>query len=76
MAPLTPDSKLAAVIGSRPLPRTQVVKKLWNYIRKHGLQDRDNKTMINADPNLKQVFGGKNKVSMFEMIKLVNRRLK
>lgn len=76
MKPLTPSEKLAKVVGSKPLPRTQVVKKLWEYIRKHKLQDKVKRTMINADEALKSVFGGKGKVSMFEMTKLVNKHLK
>lgn len=76
MKPLTPSEKLAKVVGAKPLPRTQVVKKLWEYIRKHKLQDKVKRTMINADEALKAVFGGKGKVSMFEMTKLVSKHLK
>src|SRR4051812_28239896 len=76
MKPLTPSEMLAKVVGSKPLPRTQVVKKLWEYIRKHKLQDKVKRTMINADDALKKVFGGKTKVSMFEMTKLVSKHLK
>jgi chromatin remodeling complex protein RSC6 len=72
MAPVTPDSKLAAVVGSKPLPRTELTKKLWIYIKKNGLQDSKDRKMINADASLKEVFNGKGKVSMFEMTKLVN----
>lgn len=75
MKPLTPSADLAAVVGSTPLPRTQVVKKLWVYIKKNGLQDAKNKRNINADANLKKVFG-KAQVSMFEMTKLVSKHLK
>jgi upstream activation factor subunit UAF30 len=75
MKPLTPDSALANVVGAKPLPRTEVVKKLWAYIKKNGLQDSVNKRMINADDTLKPVFGGKGQVSMFEMTKLVNGHL-
>ena len=75
MRPLTPSSQLAAVVGKKPIPRTQVVKKLWQYIRKHGLQDSKNRRNINADSKLKPIFG-KNQVSMFEMTKLVSRHLK
>jgi chromatin remodeling complex protein RSC6 len=75
MKPLTPSPALAAVVGSQPLPRTQVVKKLWVYIKKNGLQDAKNRRNINADANLKKVFG-KNTVSMFEMTKLVSKHLK
>ncbi len=69
--PVTPDEKLAAVIGNQPMPRTEVTKKLWEYIRSHNLQDPENKTFIKADETLKQVFDGKDRVSMFEMTKLV-----
>jgi chromatin remodeling complex protein RSC6 len=76
MKPMTPSAILAEVIGSKPLPRTQVVKKLWQYIKKHKLQDKVKRTMINADKALKDVFGGRSKVTMFEMTKLVNKHLK
>ncbi len=76
MAPVTPDAKLAAVVGAKPLPRTELTKKLWKYIKKNGLQDSKNKRMINADAALKAVFNGKGKVSMFEMTKLVNKHVK
>jgi chromatin remodeling complex protein RSC6 len=76
MKPMTPSKILAEVVGAKPLPRTQVVKKLWQYIKKNKLQDRVKRTMINADAALKAVFGGKGKVTMFEMTKLVNRHLK
>ena len=72
MKPVTPDAKLAAVVGSNPLPRTELTKKLWAYIKKNGLQDKKVKTQINADDNLKAVFNGKSKVSMFEMTKIVS----
>ncbi len=72
MKPVTPDAKLAAVVGSAPLPRTELTKKLWAYIKKNGLQDKKVRTQINADDALKAVFNGKNKVSMFEMTKLVS----
>lgn len=75
MKALTPSSALAAVIGASPLPRTEVVKKLWNYIKKNGLQDAKNRRNINADDKLKPVFG-KATVSMFEMTKLVSKHLK
>lgn len=74
MKPLTPSSQLAEVIGSKPMPRTEVVKKLWAYIRKNNLQDSKNRRNINADSKLKGVFG-KNQVSMFEMTKLVSKHL-
>jgi len=66
---------LAKVVGAKPLPRTQVTKKVWDYIKKKGLQDSANKRMIIADENLKPIFGGKNKVSMFEMTKLISKHL-
>ncbi len=76
MKPLKPSAALAAVVGSKPLPRTQVTKKLWNYIKRNRLQDRIKRRMINADAKLKAVFGGKTKVDMFQMTKLVSRHLK
>ena len=72
MKPVTPDEKLAKVVGEKPLPRTELTKKLWVYIRKNGLQDAKKRTMINADDALKAVFNGKKSVSMFEMTKLVS----
>lgn len=75
MKPLTPSAALAEIVGSSPLPRTQVVKKLWAYIKRHGLQDAKNRRNINADSKLKSVFG-KNTVSMFEMTKLVSKHLR
>lgn len=76
MKPLMPDAALAEIVGSSPLPRTEITKKLWGYIKKHGLQDSVNKRNINADEKLKKVFGGKSTVSMFEMTKLVSNHLK
>lgn len=76
MKPMRPTAVLGEVIGTRPLPRTQVTKKLWAYIKRKRLQDRKKRTMINADDKLKRVFGGKKKVTMFEMTKLVSRHLK
>jgi upstream activation factor subunit UAF30 len=76
MKELTPSADLAKVVGSKPLPRTEVVKKLWAYIKKNGLQDKKNKRNINADADLKAVFGGKATVNMFEMTKLVSKHLK
>ncbi len=76
MKPMQPDAALAAVIGGSPMPRTEVTKKIWNYIKKHSLQDSKNRRNINADEKLKDVFGGKKQVSMFEMTKLVNKHLK
>ena len=75
MKELKPSEDLAQVVGNKPIPRTEVVKKLWAYIRKNGLQDAKEKRMINADDKLKPVFGGKKQVSMFEMTKLVNKHL-
>ena len=75
MKPMQISEALARIVGSRPMPRTEVTKKLWEYIKKNKLQDAVNKRDINADVNLKAVFGGKDKVSMFEMTKLVNKHL-
>jgi chromatin remodeling complex protein RSC6 len=72
MKPVQPDTALSAVVGSKPLPRTELTKKLWDYIKKNGLQDKKDRKMINADAPLKAVFSGKSKVSMFEMTKLVS----
>ena len=76
MKPMQPDTQLSAVVGDRPMPRTEVTKKIWDYIKKNNLQDSKNKRMINADEKLKSVFNGKRQVSMFEMTKLVNGHLK
>ena len=76
MKALQPSESLAAVVGSAPLARTEVVKKVWVYIKKHNLQDSANKRMINADETLKKVFEGKSQVSMFEMNKLLAKHLK
>lgn len=76
MKPMTPSAGLAAVIGANAMPRTEVTKKIWAYIKRNGLQDKKNKRMINADEKLKPVFGGKAQVSMFEMTKLVSKHLK
>lgn len=75
MKPMQPSEQLAPVVGSNPLPRTEVTKKLWAYIKRKGLQDQKERRMINADDNLKAVFGGKMRVSMFDMTKLVNKHL-
>ena len=75
LKPVQPDEALAAVVGSKPLPRTELTKKLWDYIKKNGLQDSKKKTLINADDALKVVFNGKKQVSMFEMTKLVSGHL-
>ncbi len=76
MKALQPSSALAEIVGEKPLPRTEVVKKLWAYIKKNGLQDKKNRRMINADDSLKVVFAGKKQVSMFDMTKLVSKHLK
>jgi chromatin remodeling complex protein RSC6 len=76
MKAMTPSSTLAAVIGSSPMPRTEVTKKLWAYIKRNGLQDKTNKRMINADDKLRAVFGGRSQVSMFDMTKLVSNHLR
>jgi chromatin remodeling complex protein RSC6 len=76
MKPLMPSAMLAMVVGSNPLPRTEVTKKIWDYIKKNKLQDAVNRRLINADEKLRAVFGGKGKVSMFEMTKLVSNHLK
>ena len=76
MKAMNPSSTLAAVIGSSPMPRTEVTKKLWAYIKRNGLQDKANKRMINADDKLRAVFGGRSQVSMFDMTKLVSNHLR
>ena len=76
MKPMNPSATLAAVVGSSPMPRTEVTSKLWGYIKRNNLQDKTNRRMINADDKLKEVFGGKKQVSMFEMTKLVSRHVK
>jgi upstream activation factor subunit UAF30 len=76
MRPVTPSAMLAAVVGSTPVPRTEITSKIWQYIKKNGLQDKVNRRNINADEKLKAVFGGKKTVSMFEMTKLVSAHLK
>jgi len=76
MKAMTPSTTLAAVVGGMPMPRTEVTKKIWDYIKKNKLQDAVNRRLINADEKLKAVFGGKGKVSMFEMTKLVSNHLK
>jgi upstream activation factor subunit UAF30 len=76
MRPVQPDATVAEVVGAKPIPRTEVTKRLWAYIKKNGLQDKTNRRMINADVALKAVFGGKSSVNMFEMTKLVNKHLK
>jgi upstream activation factor subunit UAF30 len=75
MKPVQPSDTLATVVGNKAIPRTEVTKKLWVYIKKNGLQDKKNRRMINADDNLKKVFGGKSQVSMFDMTKLVGKHL-
>ena len=76
MKPLTPSSTLAEVVGNKSIPRTEVVKKMWAYIKKNGCQDKKNKRMINADAKLKAIFGGKGQVSMFDMNKHLAKHLK
>jgi chromatin remodeling complex protein RSC6 len=76
MKAMTPSATLGAVVGSSAMPRTEVTKKLWGYIKRNGLQDSVNRRMINADDKLREVFGGKRQVSMFEMTKLVSKHLK
>ncbi|MDB5923575.1 MAG: SWIB/MDM2 domain-containing protein [Burkholderiales bacterium] len=76
MKAMQPSASLSAVIGGSPMPRTEVTKKIWNYIKKNNLQDSKNRRNINADDKLREVFGGKKQVSMFEMTKLVNKHLK
>jgi upstream activation factor subunit UAF30 len=76
MKPLAPSAALADVIGNNARPRTEIVKKIWDYIKKNGLQDKKNKRMINADAKLKTVFGGKSQISMFELAKVVSKHVK
>jgi len=76
MKPLQPSPELGAIVGTSPLPRTEVVKKVWDYIKKNGLQDKTNKRNINADDKLAKVFGGKTQVNMFEMTGLISKHLK
>ena len=76
MQPMQPDEALAAIVGKDPLPRTEVTKKIWEYIKKNNLQDENNKRLINADDKMKKVFDGKDQVNMFEMTKLVNGHMK
>jgi upstream activation factor subunit UAF30 len=75
MKPVQPSEELAQIVGNKPLPRTELTKKLWAYIKENGLQDENNKQMINADPPLKAIFGGRTQVNMFEMTKLVNKHV-
>jgi upstream activation factor subunit UAF30 len=75
-AEVTPSKDLAAIVGSTPIPRSEITKKVWDYIKANGLQDQTNKRMINADDKLRVIFGGKDQVSMFEMTALVNKHLK
>jgi upstream activation factor subunit UAF30 len=76
MRPIQPDDKLSAIVGSKPLPRSELTKKLWDYIKKNGLQDKKKRTQINADDALRSVFNGKSHVSLFEMTKLISRHLR
>jgi upstream activation factor subunit UAF30 len=75
-AAVTPSADLAAIVGNEPIPRSEVTKRVWDYIKANGLQDQTNKRMINADDKLRKIFGGKDQVSMFEMTALVNKHLK
>ncbi|HXN55912.1 MAG TPA: SWIB/MDM2 domain-containing protein [Myxococcales bacterium] len=75
MKPMTPSAALAKVVGDKPMPRTEVVKKIWAYVKKHDLQDKKERRNINADENLREVFKGKKTVTMFEMTKYVNEHL-
>ena|SRR4051794_20711555 len=75
-APLTVSADLAKIVGKEPLPRTQIIKKMWDYIKANDLQDKNNKRMINADDNLRVVFDGKDQVSMFELAKVINNQVK
>ena len=72
MKPVRPSAELAAIVGNKSMPRTEITKRIWNYIKDHNLQDAQNKRLINADANLRPVFGGKQQVSMFELAKLVS----
>lgn|SRR5687767_619355 len=76
MREVTPSAELAAVVGNKPMPRTEITKRIWDYIKANGLQDSKNRRMINADDKLRVIFGGKKQVSMFEMTKLVSDHLK
>ncbi|HEV2718357.1 MAG TPA: SWIB/MDM2 domain-containing protein [Terriglobales bacterium] len=76
MRPVQPDDKLSAIVGSKPLPRSELTKKLWAYIKKNGLQDKKKRTQINANDTLRPVFNGKRQVNMFEMTKLVSRHIR
>jgi chromatin remodeling complex protein RSC6 len=76
LKPVTPDDKLAAVVGAKPLPRTEIVSKIWTYIKKNGLQDKKERTKINADETLKALFDGKKQVTMFELNKHISNHLK
>ena len=76
MAPLTVSPALGEVVGNKPLPRTQIIKKIWDYIKKNGLQDKKNRRMINADDKLKPLFGSKSQISMFELAKVVSKHVK
>src|SRR5947199_9799925 len=76
MRPVQPDDKLSAIVGSKPLPRSELTKKLWDYIKKHGLQDKKKRTQINADDSLRPVFNGKSQVSMVEIHKLASEHMR
>ncbi|AYB34264.1 hypothetical protein D4L85_28425 [Chryseolinea soli] len=76
MVPLTPSAALSEVIGTKAIPRTEIIKKIWDYIKKNNLQDKKNRRMINGDVKLKAIFGGKDQISMFELAKVVNKHVK
>ncbi len=76
MRPVQPDEQLSLIVGAKPLPRSELTKKLWDYIKKNGLQDKKKRTQINADDKLRPIFDGKSQVSMFEMTKMVNTHVK
>ena len=76
MKPVQPDATLSAVVGASAMPRTELTKKIWGYIKRNGLQDKKNRRMINADDKLRAVFGGKGQVNMFQMTSLVNKHVK
>jgi chromatin remodeling complex protein RSC6 len=76
MKPMQPDAQLAAIIGDQPMPRTEITKRIWDYVKSNNLQDENNRRMINADEKLKTLFGGKKRVSMFEMTKLISAHIK
>lgn len=76
MKPMQPDAELAAIVGAKPISRTEITKKVWDYVKSHNLQDEENRRIINADEKLQPLFGGKKRVSMFEITRLVNQHIK